>query len=1161
MSEVSAAPLDLQPDDQGYYRYPSVHGERVVFVSEDDLWEVPLQGGFARRLSGSRGQVSAPALSPDGQWLAYTSTEEGRPEVYVMRARGGPAKKLTFNGASRAWVCGWSPDSERVIFTSNLREHVSRQLGLYEVPRQGGPTRRLSLGAAQALSFEPDGPGRVLARHADDLARWKRYRGGTAGVLWIDRKGDDHWERLLPEITAGLCRPMWRQGRIFFISDVEGHGNLYSCLPSGDDLQRHTDHLGHYVRFASADDTTIVYTVAGDLYRFDIASQTEARIEVDYASPRTALNRRFVDAESFLDDFTLHPRGHSLALTTRGKVFNMGGWEGAVRQTGREQGVRYRLARYLADGQRLLVVSDEGGEERFELHSVDGSHAPQPLDTGDFAIGRPVELLISPCDDSALFTNHRHQLIHLDLKTGACRVLDRSEYARIAGVSFSPDGRWAAYGFFTGVYTAQIKLVDLASGELHTLTDGEFQDVQPVFDPAGRYLYFLSYRHFDPVYDQVFFELSFPRGTRPCVITLQADADSLFLQKPRPLGGDDDEGDDTSDATSSDDDDEDASSDDASETRTESGDAALDADASEANSDTEDESAEGDESPKPVRIDLDGIGQRVEVFPVPAGNYGELAATAERVFWTVYPVTGALSGDDDDDTPGVLRYFGLKSLKQKTFARGVSAFEIGADHKTLALFGEDGVQIVSASAESVSNEDDDESEPSRESGIVDLRRVSVQVDPLSEWTQMLREAWRLMRDHFWREDMGGVRWEEIWERYSALLPRVGSRSEFSDLVWTMQGELGTSHAYEMGGDYERPPQYSPGFLGATLRWDPDWRLAADPQRFEGAYRIETILRGDTWEPSKSSPLSRPGLGLSEGDVILAINARRVDAQHSVEERLVNQAAQSVELLVASGDGLSEPRQVTTRALRGEAELRYREWVNHNRRRVHEASEGKLGYVHIPDMGPAGYAEFHRHYLSENTRQGLVVDVRFNGGGHVSQLILEKLARRQVGFDLQRWGKPLAYPMESIAGPIVALTNEHAGSDGDIFSHTFKLMKLGPLLGKRTWGGVVGIWPRHTMVDGSVTTQPEFSFWFEDVGFSVENFGTEPDVEIELPPQADATGDDPQLEAAIATAMASLKERPVQLPDFAPYPDLRAPQTLPPRPSLSGRGDSGGSDDR
>ncbi|RAL20381.1 peptidase [Lujinxingia litoralis] len=1143
MNDVFLAPLDLQPHEQGYYRHPTVSGDRVVFVSEDDLWEVPLSGGFARRLSGSRGQVSNPAFSPCGQWLAYTATDEGRPEVYVMRARGGPARKLTFNGASRASVVGWSPDSERVLFSSNLRESFTRQLGLYEVPRQGGATLRLPLGGAQGLSFEPSGPGRVLARHADDLARWKRYRGGTAGVLWIDRQGDDQWERLLPEITAGLCRPLWRAGRIYFISDYQGHGNLYSCLPSGDDLQRHTDHLGHYVRFASADLQTIVYTVAGELYRFDLATGEEHRIEVDYASPRTHLNRRFVDAEEFLDDFSLHPRGHSLALTTRGKAFNMGAWEGAVRQTGREQGVRYRLARYLNDGERLLMVSDEGGEERFEIHTADGSRPAQPVDTGDFAIGRPVDLVISPVADVALFANHRHQLVHLDLGTGACRVIDRSEYARIQGISFSPDGRFAAYGFFTHFSTAQIKLAELESGALHEITPGEFQDVQPAFDPAGRYLYFLSYRHFDPVYDQLFFELSFPRGMKPCVVTLQADADSLFLQKPRPLSGDD--GDDDEESAS-----EDATGDETPETGTAQGDgedasASSETAASEASTTDDDApNASDDEGPEPIRIDLEGIAKRVEVFPVRDGNYGDLAATEERVFWTVYPVLGALSGGDQDEAPGVLRYFGLKSQKQKTFARGVSTFEIGPDHKTIALWGEEGLQVVSASAESAGDEDDDE--PSRESGYIDLGRLSVQVDPLQEWHQMLREAWRLMRDHFWREDMGGVSWDEIWQRYSGLLPRVSSRSEFSDLVWTMQGELGTSHAYEIGGDYPRQPQYSPGFLGASLRWDPDWRLSEEPERFEGAYRIERILRGDTWDAAHSSPLARPGLNISEGDVVLAINARPVHAQQSVEERLVNQAGQYIELVVAAGDGQSAPRRVTTRALRSEAELRYREWVNLNRTRVHEATGGQIGYVHIPDMGPAGYAEFHRHYLSENGRKGLIVDVRHNGGGHVSQLILEKLARRQVGFDLQRWGKPMAYPAESVAGPLVALTNEHAGSDGDIFSHTFKLMKLGPLLGKRTWGGVVGIWPRHALVDGSVTTQPEFSFWFEDVGFAVENWGTEPDVEVELPPQADLKGDDPQLQKAIETALHMLEAAPVQLPNFEPYPDLRAPTTLPPR---------------
>lgn len=1083
--------------DSGYFRWPAVHGDRVVFVSEDDLWEVPLSGGAARRLTSGLGEASHPTFSPDGTQLAYVGTEEGSREVFVMNSAGGPGRQLTFLAALSTPV-GWSADGKRVRFRSNYGQFSPRIQTIFEVATGGGHPVDLGLGKAHWLDDAPHGEGRVLGRNADDLARWKRYRGGTAGKLWIDR--GEGWQPMLAQMTSGLVRPMWIGDRIFFVNDEDGTGNICSCALDGTEFTQHTEHRGFYVRFAQTDGETIVYTVGGDLWRFDPASLTSSAIEVSYPSPRTQLNRKFVDAGDYLGECSIHPRGHSLTVTSRGKLFTFGNWEGGVRQFGEAQGVRYRLPVLFDDGKKLLAISDAGGEEFLEIYTTDGSIEPRRITSND--IGRATYMRLSPDEKRLALSNHRHDLLIVELESGDVTVADQSSNLGIDGFDWSGDSRWVAYAAHDTWKTTVLRVLDTTTMEIHDVTESGFRDGSPCFDPSGRYLYFVSKRWFDPVYDSLFFELSFPESARPCVVTLKADEPSLFLEKARPLDGDDDDDDD--DEKSSDGDDE-------------KKDKKDDAD----KSDEDKKSDKDDDKPEPVEIDFDGIAQRVEAFPVPVGRYGTIRATEDKLFWVRYR-----SDDRDDVAPGVLESFDLDKRQKSEFVSGVGDFELSADRKTLVYESDGGLRVVSASGDGPSDADPDKM--SRKSGWIDLSRVPVSVDPRAEWRQMLREAWRLMRDHYWSPDLCGIDWELVWERYAPMVERVASRGEFSDLVWTMQGELGTSHAYEMGGDYREPPRYAPGLLAADFSWD----VAGN------AYRIDHIARGLTWEKEQSSPLAAPGVNAKEGEHLVAINGRRLDDTTSVSEALVLLAGREVELTLRSTDGETRTHTVTT--LRSEFGPRYRDWVATNRARVHEQSGGKLGYVHIPDMSAQGYAEFHRGFLAELRRDGLVVDVRNNGGGHVSQLILEKLARKRIGYDVGRWTQPLPYPEESVPGPIVAVTDENAGSDGDIFSHCFKLMGLGTLVGKRTWGGVVGIWPRHMLVDHSMTTQPEFAFWFDDVGFGVENYGTDPDIDVELPPGATAAGEDPQLDTAIGLAMEQLEATPLRLPEFGPSPNILRP---------------------
>jgi tricorn protease len=459
-----------------------------------------------------------------------------------------------------------------------------------------------------------------------------------------------------------------------------------------------------------------------------------------------------------------------------------------------------------------------------------------------------------------------------------------------------------------------------------------------------------------------------------------------------------------------------------------------------------------------------------------------------------------------------------------TLAADIDSFAIGADARTLVYESHGHLRAIDAGGD-LPDEDPEEKpadEMNRRSGWIDLGRVGVRIEPRDEWAQMLREAWRLQREQFWDPQMSGVDWDAVLVRYAALLPRIRTRAELSDLIWEMQGELGTSHAYEMGGDQRRSPQYRRGFLGADYAWD-----AA-----RNGYRIDTILRGDSWNRSDDSPLAAPGVDVRAGDAIVAIGGARVSATRTPDELLVNLANRDVAIDVER-DG--KTHRVLARALRSETMLRYRAWVNANRALVHQRTGGRVGYVHIPDMGPWGFAEFHRGYLTEFERDGLIVDVRYNRGGHVSPLLLEKLARKRVGYDVPRYGPPQPYPPESLGGPLVALTNQFAGSDGDIFSHCFKLYGLGSLVGMRTWGGVVGISPYHELADGTTTTQPEYSFWFVDAGWHVENYGTDPDVEVDIAPHDSAAGRDPQMETGLRLILEAIEKAPKR-PEFPPYPD-------------------------
>jgi tricorn protease len=1096
----------------GYPRFPAIHGDTIVFVAEDDLWRVSASGGTATRLTAGVAAASHPRISPDGDWIAYAGAEEGPTEVHVVPAVGGRSRRLTFDGGFSCQVAAWSPEGDAVLYASNVDGPTGAEMRLRSVSPTGGQIAVLPYGRASSISYGAAGVTVIGREYWKDAAHWKRYRGGTAGQLWIDRRGDGQFDKLI-KLDGNLNRPHIIADRVYFLSDHEGYGNVYSCDFAGNDLRRHTDHDDFYARGLSGDGHRLVYHCGGRLFLLDPGEEHSTELDITTPVTRTQLARRFVDAQEYLHSVDLSPDGSHLAITSRGKAFSFGNWEGPITQHGESDGVRYRLLTWLHDGKRLVAAAGDAGpaEVLVGLHA-DGTVPPCRMDQLD--IGRVVELVASPCEAKLALANHRGELllINVDGDAATSTVLDSGHFGEISDMVFSPNGEWLAYACPDSMAEVDsdsrsvIKLAELATGQTHQVTDRVLGDFGPSFDPDGKYLYFIGRREFNPVYDSLHFDLGFPNGSRPYAVALRRDVAAPFVAQPKPLH------DDAPAATDT------AAADQQPEPTT--GPAAPEAGAQTT-------------QPASTGIELDGIANRVVPLPVPDGRYSQVIGVSGKVLVLSHPVTSSAEiYSDDSGGDGALDAVDLSNGKVERYADGVDGLGLSHDAKTLLYRSGDALRVIKCTEKAP-----DTSEYNRESGWIDLTRVKISVRPELEWPQMFREAWRLISEHFWTEDMSGVDWDAVYKRYAPLVDQISTRGELSDLIWEMNGELGTSHAYESRGDYRPGPHYGQGYLGAEFSRDET-----------GHYRLDKIYTGDVWRPEATSPLHRPGNDIQIGDLLLAVNGQPVGGPDTdaatPAQRLVNLAGQEVRLTLRRGE--AAPHFAAVKALSDESGLRYRDWVEENRRIVHEVSQGKVGYIHIPDMAPAGYAEFHRGYLVEYDRAALLVDVRNNGGGHVSGLIIEKLARRRLGYDYSRWRAPVPHPVESPRGVLVTLTNELAGSDGDIFSQSFRQLGLGPLVGTRTWGGVIGYTERPGLSDNTFLSQPEFAFHFDDSKWGVENYGVDPDIEVDYPPQDFATGRDPQLAAGIAEALRLLAEKPAEQSVPADRPRL-SPPALPPRP--------------
>lgn len=1177
-----------------YLRYPNLQGELITFVAEDDVWVAPLSGGRAWRVSSLGLPAKNPRFSPDGSRLLWTVVQGAAPELVSAAIDGGDFQRLSWFGHASTKFRGFTPQGEAVL-VSAFEQPESRHTFGYAVSVPSGARRSLPYGPIDTVAFGPvlgdEKPVVVSSVYSREPAWWKRYRGGTSGKLWLDRDGSGEFARLVPELDGNLVDPMWIGDRIAFLSDHEGYGNLYSVKPNGKKLRRHSDHQGFYVRHASSDGQRIVFESAGNLFLLEGLASEPVQLEITLGSAGTSRRPRPLKAAQHLVGARPLGTGSASIVETHGTVHLVTHRNGPARQIESMPGVRARLARPLAEESVIYIADHDGVESVYiaplaktlgagqlsgagqllgrgqlpqpeqqsgqraeasntsteaalpkpisaasvnqpergpdsgpkepaaEVSAVKGSSASHaesitevPASTPEPVALRRIEfptltracaVEASPDGKFAAIGTEYGQVLLLDVHNGDIREIASQGIAHVSDLTFSPDSQWLLWSEFTSAFSerAKLRLAAVSGGAPKDLTDGRFADFSPSFTPDGKFIAFLSRRSFDPVYDTHNFDLAFPTAIKPYLLALEAETPSPF--GPVVAG-------------------QEAAND--------------DLDSGSAGAETVATAATTPTRPVPsVQVSFDGLAERIIQVPVPQGDYRNLRAVPGALLWLNRELQGA-TGDgrgklEDQERAPKLERFDFASKESTTLLESANSFEVSTDGAKLVVLEKEKIRVVPA--------DKKAEEKSQENVLVDLDRIRVMLDPAKVWGQAFEEAWRLQRDFFWAEDMAGIDWLAVFQAYRPIVERLGSHDDLVDLLWEMHGELGTSHAYVTPKAVTEPGAGAQGRLGA------EFELSSQ------GWAVREILPGESSDPLARSPLAAPGVAVKPGDLLLAVDGVDVGAR-GPEPLLAGAAGKIVELTLRNGNGhgaaAGQQRRVAVQPIRDEERLRYQNWVRKNRELVHQSSEGQFGYVHIPDMQANGWAQLHRDIDAEFSKDALIVDVRRNRGGHTSQLVAELIGRKVTAWSKPRAVEDTSYPRNSPRGPVLVLADEFAGSDGDIISQVAKLRGIGPVVGTRTWGGVVGIDSRFALADGTKVTQPRYAFWFTGgVGWSVENYGVDPDIEVLFPPHAYAAGQDPQLEYGLGALREMLAEFPIdQPPAREGYRNLQ-PGALPPRP--------------
>lgn len=1054
--------------DARMFREPDVSATQIAFVYAGDIWVVPKSGGTAQRLSSPRGAEASPRFSADGQRIAFSASYEGNGDVYVINVAGGTPTRVTYHpGFDR--LIDWIGDD--VLFASG------RQSGpfpgqFFRAPAAGGMPSKLPVPYGAFASLHED--GRQLAYTTKMVGTWKRYRGGRAPEIWLfDLETLE--SRNLTENAAGDQHPMWHGDTLYFLSDrgPQQRMNIWAVNPGGGEPRQVTHFKDFDISSPAIGPEDIVFEAGGRLYLLSLSDEKHREVEVDVVTDLAQLKPRRHDVSEQLRQAGVSPSGKRAVVQARGEIYTLPAKEGFIRQLTHSSGVAELFPAWSPDGQKIAFWSDRSGEYELVMRAADGSGEEETLT--EMGPGYRYQPHWSPDSKKIAFIDHTLTFQILDVESRELTKVDRGQAWLPGGLprlrmNWSSDSRWLAYHRVVDNQLEAVFLFDTKNGERHQVTSAYYSDSGPVFDPDGKYLYYRSNRSLNPVYSSLDATWVYPNATRILAIPLKKDT-------PSPLAprNDDEEssGEDKKDGAKKD------------KSKKDKGKKGEDS------QDGEDEESEEDAG---VEIDLEGMEARAVVLPPAPGNYGNLAAVSGKLIFRRFP----LAGSPDRKTP--LFMYDLKEREEKEILGDVDAYEVTADGKKALVAANRSWSIV------------DLKPGAKMKDRLPTGDLTAVVDPREEWRQMFREVWRTYRDHFYDAELHGLDWDAVGERYGKLVDDAVTRWDLNFLIRELIGELNASHTFAGGGDVERPDDGpATGLLGV------DWELA------DGAYRIRRILRGGPWDAEVRSPLAEPGVDVQEGDYLLAVNGQPVDASVNLHAAFEGLAGETVELTVNGSPSSEGARRLVVETMRRDGELRLSDWIEEQRRYVEKASDGRLGYIYVRNTtAGGGQTDLVRQFTSQTIKDGLIIDERWNGGGQLADRFVELLTRQRVGFLYFRHAGIANWPGGVHYGPKAMLINGWAGSGGDSFPWAFREMNAGPIIGERTWGGLIGPAFGFPLIDGGFFTAPPGRLYRTDGQWFAEGHGVEPDIAVVDDPTELAHGRDAQLDAAIAEVLRMLE---------------------------------------
>jgi tricorn protease len=1049
-------------------RFPAIHGDQVVFSYAGDLYTVAKSGGMARKLTNHEGYEMFARFSPDGKFLAFTAQYDGNTEVYVMPAEGGVPRRLTYTATlgrddisdrmgPNNIVMTWTPDGKEIVYRSRKQTFNDFTGQLFKVSINGGLSTELPMITGGFCSFSPDGKQLAFNRVFREFRTWKYYRGGMADEIWILDMNSTTTSTVTSSDAQNII-PMWYRDKIYFLSDRDRTMNLFVYNTTTKETRKVTNYADYDIKFPSIGDNAIIFEKGGFLYYLDLATEQVNRIMISIADDFITGRDELKDASKFINSFEIAPDGKRMLCWARGDIWTLPAKEGITRNLTKTSGVHERNPLWSPDGKYIAFISDMTGEYEIYIIKQDGSEQPVQITTGGDTY--KYSLRWSPDSKKLLWSDKMLRLQYVDIDTKKTTLVEKSEVGEFNEFQWAPDSKWIIFTRPMQNGMGKVCLYNLQESKTYEVTGDWYDSGRALFSNDGKYIFFVSDRDFNPIYSNVEWNYAYEDMSKIYMITLAKDTPSPFAPENDEVTVKEEE----------------------KPEAEKSGD--------KGKSDAKDAKEEKKES-KDVKIDIDGLQDRIIGLPVAAGNYFNLQSAGDKLYYVYTASDGSNS----------IKFFNLKDKKETSLeTRG--NYEISADGKKMLVSAGGKYAIIDLPSSKIKMDE-----------TIDLSSMKVMVNNKEEWKQIFDESWRQMRDFFYVPNMHGVDWKAMHDKYGVMVPYVNNRNDLNYLIGEMIGELSIGHTYVGGGDKPAPERLQLGLLGARLSRDAS-----------GYYRIDKILRGENWSDQLYSPLAKVGVNASEGDYIIAVNGVSTKDMTDIYQSLVNTAGKEVEMTLNAKPEVTGSRKVLVVPVGDEAALYYYTWVQNNIKKVSDATDGQVGYIHIPDMGPGGLNEFVKYFYPQLSKKALIIDERGNGGGNVSPMIIERLQREVTRANMARNVTiPSQTPRQMMLGPKVLLINQYSASDGDLFPYAFKKHNIGKVIGVRTWGGVVGIRNSLPFIDGGDLRKPEFaSYSSEESKWIIEGHGVEPDIVIDNDPAKEYKGIDDQLNKAIEVIIEELQ---------------------------------------